>query len=221
MCSPRKNPPERVVAARVAEYLKVSPVSVSRALTRLARQGDLESRAPIIRLTEQGWRRAASILRRHHLAERWLTDRLGFSLAEAHLEAERIAPALSDRVAEALWEELGHPTTCPHGNPIPGVGVRVPAEPLSIVPPGLYVIDRIFEQLENIEAVLIWVQEAGLLPGSPVQVFAGPVGTRREIATLDAEAHEKGRFVIEPQVARRILVRPADGPVRPPSSETT
>ncbi|MCL6564602.1 MAG: metal-dependent transcriptional regulator [Firmicutes bacterium] len=203
----QEEPPERVVAARVAEYLGVTPVSVSRALTRLERQGDVAARTPTIRLTEQGWRRAASILRRHHLAERWLEDRLGLSLVEAHLEAERIAHALSDRVADALWEELGRPTTCPHGNPIPGVGVHVPAEPLSVVAPGVYVVDRIFEQLENVEAVLLWVQKAGLLPGSLIRVKSGPAGGPREIASLDGNGEEKETFLVEPQVARRILVR--------------
>ncbi|MBX5466157.1 MAG: metal-dependent transcriptional regulator [Firmicutes bacterium] len=210
----QEEPPERVVAARVAEYLGVSPVSVSRALTRLEKQGDVAARTPTIQLTEQGWRRAASVLRRHHLAERWLEDRLGLSLVEAHLEAERIARALSDRVADALWEELGRPTTCPHGNPIPGVGVHVPAEPLAVVPPGVYVVDRIYEQLENVEAVLIWVEEAGLLPGSRVRVRGGPAGGTREIATLGPDGEEKAVYQVEPQIGRRILVRLPDPPDR-------
>lgn len=204
----QEEPPERVVAARVAEYLGVSPVSVSRALGRLEKQGDVAARSPNIRLTDQGWKRAAGVLRRHHLAERWLEDELGLTLVEAHMEAERIAHAISDRVADAMWEALGRPSTCPHGNPIPGVGVHVPAEPLAVVAPGTYVVDRIYEQLENVKEVLTWIQTAGLLPGIRVRVTGGPAGGSREITILDASGHPGSPHLVEPRVARRILVRP-------------
>ncbi|NMP21742.1 metal-dependent transcriptional regulator [Sulfobacillus harzensis] len=156
-------------AARIAEYLAVTPVSVSRALSRLEKNGDLLSRVPEVRLSAQGWARAEAIVRRHRLAERWLSDKLGLSLVEAHREAERLEHALSERVEQALWEDLGRPLTCPHGNPIPGLASEplplLPAIPLERAQPGRYCVDRIYEQLEGLEERLQWVEDAGLLPG--------------------------------------------------------
>ena len=59
--------------------------------------------------------------RRHRLLERWLTDTLGLNWTDAHEEAHRLEHALSPRVEDRLAEMLGMPSTCPHGNPIPGM----------------------------------------------------------------------------------------------------
>ncbi len=63
---------------------------------------------------------ASGVVRVHRLLERWLTDVLGFDWATADNYAQEIAPGMSDDVAERLDEHLGRPTTCPHGNVIPG-----------------------------------------------------------------------------------------------------
>jgi DtxR family transcriptional regulator, Mn-dependent transcriptional regulator len=164
----------RVTSAKVAEYLAVTAVSVSRALSRLERAGVLAARTPSIRLTPDGWRKAGAVVRRHRLAERWLADRLGLDLLTAHLEAERIEHALSPKVEDALWHDLGQPATCPHGNPIPDADGEVPpvasALPLASVPAGTYQVDRIFEQIEGLEPLLVFVQQQGLVPGATVRV---------------------------------------------------
>ena len=59
-------------------------------------------------------------MRRHRLAERFLTDILELSWAEAHHEAGKWEHVMSDAVEQAMDRLLGSPTTCPHGNPIPG-----------------------------------------------------------------------------------------------------
>ena len=65
---------------------------------------------------------AESVVRKHRLAERLLTDIIGLPWEKAHLEAGRWEHVISDEVEARLVELLGHPTTCPHGNPIPGLG---------------------------------------------------------------------------------------------------
>ena len=72
-------------------------------------------------LTRRGPTVAEAMARRHRLLERWLTDILGLNWTEAHEEAHRLEHALSPRVEDRLAESLGMPTTCPHGNPIPGM----------------------------------------------------------------------------------------------------
>ena len=45
---------------------------------------------------------------------------MGFDWAAADEEAQHLAPGVSDRLADRMDELLGHPSTCPHGNLIPG-----------------------------------------------------------------------------------------------------
>lgn len=71
------------------------------------------------RLTERGERLARELSRHHRLLERFLTDTLGFSPDGAHQEAERLEHVISEEFEERLAIFLNHPTTCPHGSPIP------------------------------------------------------------------------------------------------------
>ena len=73
-----------------------------------------------IKLAQRGRSLAEQVVRRHRLAERFLTDILGLSWADAHQEAGRWEHVISDSVEAAMNRILGDPTTCPHGNPIPG-----------------------------------------------------------------------------------------------------
>src|SRR5260370_17333764 len=60
--------------------------------------------------------------------ERWLTDGLGLDWVTADEEAARLEHAVSDVVEKRLYEVLGRPATCPHGNPIPGYSEAAPGE---------------------------------------------------------------------------------------------
>jgi DtxR family Mn-dependent transcriptional regulator len=106
---------------RLAEWLGVSAPTVTVSLQRLARDGLVqiaEDRSVV--LTEQGSEAAAAIVRRHRIVERWMTDVLGLDWATADLEAAQITHGMSDIVLDRLDDQLGRPTTCPHGNVIPG-----------------------------------------------------------------------------------------------------
>jgi DtxR family Mn-dependent transcriptional regulator len=63
---------------------------------------------------------AEGIVRRHALAERLLTDLLKMPWHESHEEAHGVEHAMTPNLEARLLQALGNPTTCPHGNPIPG-----------------------------------------------------------------------------------------------------
>src|SRR3989440_2880525 len=112
---------ETVRSARLADWLGVSRPTVTVALRRMTRDGMVRQTArKEIELTDRGWQAAAAIVRRHRIMERWLTDTLGLDWVAADEEAARLEHAVSDVVERRLWETLGRPTSCPHGNPIPG-----------------------------------------------------------------------------------------------------
>lgn len=80
-----------------------------------------------VRLTNEGTKNAAELARHHRLLERFLTDTLGFSPSGAHVEAERLEHVISEEFEARLADFLNHPTTCPHGAPIPNPDGTLPA----------------------------------------------------------------------------------------------
>jgi len=70
-------------------------------------------------LTESGSRRARDVVRRHRLAERLFTDTFAIEDAEAQVQACRFEHIITPELDQRICSFLGHPKTCPHGNPIP------------------------------------------------------------------------------------------------------
>ena len=158
------------IRARLVERLGISAPAVSETVNRLVEQGYaqlLDDRS--LRLTPKGRALAVSIVRRHRLAERLLTDVIGLEWEKVHREADRWEHAISADVEEKLVQLLGDPATCPHGNPIPGSGHKVegPASvPLTQLQPGPVVVRRISEKVEIDDDAIAFLVHADLKPGS-------------------------------------------------------
>src|SRR5437764_3694244 len=112
---------EVVIGARLAEKFRVAPPTVTEMLKRLVRDGFVEmDQRRQVSLTEAGYTAAEAVLRRHRLTERFLVDMLGMQWHQVHEEACRLEHFISGAVEERVLTSLNFPTTCPHGNPIPG-----------------------------------------------------------------------------------------------------
>jgi DtxR family transcriptional regulator, iron-dependent repressor len=182
-----------VIGARLAKHMSISAPAVTEALQRMARSGYLRvGRGKEVILTTRGRQIAEVMARRHRLLERWLTDTLGLNWTEAHEEAHRLEHALSPRVEDRLAELLGMPSTCPHGNPIPGMPrpPRVEPFPLAQAREGTTVIvERITEEAEADRQLLRFLWESGIRPGSRIVVseiapYAGTVSIDLEGRTV-------------------------------------
>lgn len=164
-----------VIAARIAAETGVSPSTIFATLRRLAKEGYVTiNRRKEIHLTSDGMKVAENIVRRHFLTERFLTDLLGLDWVKAHQEAHRLEHAISQEVEERLAKLLSHPTTCPHGNPIPGASaIPLPqTKPLSDAVDGQQVqLDFITEGGERDVRLLGYLQDHGLTPGAKVQIL--------------------------------------------------
>jgi DtxR family transcriptional regulator, iron-dependent repressor len=190
-----------VIQARIAERLEISRPAVSEMIKRLEGAG-LVTIDGAIRLTDAGQRLAERVVRRHRLAERFLTDILGLSWADAHTEAGKWEHVISEPVEAAMVRVLGDPTTCPHGNPIPGSDYDAPVTvPLDGLPPGAtFTVARIPEELEFAPGLLKYLEEAAVVPGqSGTITAASPDGT----LTLDIDGKPVG---IGSFASARILV---------------
>jgi DtxR family transcriptional regulator, Mn-dependent transcriptional regulator len=165
---------EPLRSARLADWLAVSRPTVTVALRRMTGYGMVRMNGrKEIELTPAGRLAAEAIVRRHRIMERWLTDGLGLDWVTADDEAARLEHAVSEVVERRLYEVLGKPTTCPHGNPIPGHSKPSPKEVrLASLSKGVRAaVSRVSEVAEReAPSLLTYLHERGLTPGREVTV---------------------------------------------------
>jgi len=162
----------------LVRLLHVAPGTVTNTVKRLKEQG-LLIREPYkgVKLTEEGFKVALRGIRRHRLAERLLTDILHVEWERAHKAACELECGISDKIMENLEEALGHPETCPHGNPIPTRNGKVTEEKArslaDLNPQESGVIIRVTEEKQD---TLKYLATLGLKPGTLVGVIEkGPL----------------------------------------------
>jgi len=134
---------------------------------------------------------AEAIVRRHRIMERWLTDALGLDWVTADEEAARLEHAVSEVVERRLYQALGRPRTCPHGNPIPGHSKAAAREVrLASLETGAgAAVTRVSEVAER-EAprLLAYLFDRGLVPGRKLKVVeVDDVGRTLRVRAGDAE----------------------------------
>lgn len=191
-----------VIGARVADFLSVTAPSVTEAMQRLAKRQLITVSHHAIELTLEGRGVAEGLVRRHRIAERWLTDVLGLDWAQADVEANKLAQAFSLDVADRLSRLMDNPETCPHGNPIPGNATGQPhsGPRLDEIPAGVEtMVERVVEHAEVDSKLLHYLWRLGVVPGVQLTVTdkvpgAGTVVVRRrdgEEFTLGMNAASK------------------------------
>jgi DtxR family Mn-dependent transcriptional regulator len=167
------NDDDVVATGSLAEALGVTPGTITTMVKSMAARGLLEHQPREgVRLTAEGRAHALAVVRKHRLVETFLVQVLKMDWKEVHEEAEALEHAISDRVLLKIDAILGHPSTDPHGDPIPnrktmlfdqGRGATLAtcdvAKPLRV--------ERILDQTSEF---LEFIQRTGLKPGSKVRV---------------------------------------------------
>jgi len=161
---------EPVIGVRLAQLLSVTPPTVTNTLKRMVRDGLITMDKDGTRLTKAGKQSARTVVRRHMLTE-WMMARI-LPWSKLHQEAHHLEHAISAEVETALFEEMGHPQTCPHGNPLPGAEDAVSAWiPVTETSPNVVVvIKRIHELAEYNLELLVFLEGKGLVTGAEVMV---------------------------------------------------
>jgi DtxR family Mn-dependent transcriptional regulator len=161
-----------------------------------------------LRLTPAGRAAADGIFRRHALLVWLLTSVIGLGWAESDDEAMRLQGAISPRVEARLDEMLGHPETCPHGNPIDAeTARRRPAgTALSEMEAGTAAtIYRITEEAEEDAGLLSYLEARALTPGAHVTILARSESL--DSLTLDGP---RGRATLGLRPAALVRVLPGE-----------
>ncbi len=162
-----------ISTSAIAERLSISQASVSNMLKKLSEKKFIEY-APYygVTLTDQGRKIALKMLRRHRVLELYLVERLGYQWDEVDAEAEVLEHAVSDRLVNRMWEELGRPTQDPHGSPIPdqdgNMEVQTMVSLCEAAPEARCQIVRIQNRTPE---ELRYLFSIGLVKGAQVKVF--------------------------------------------------
>jgi DtxR family Mn-dependent transcriptional regulator len=178
----------------LSKELGVVPGSITNTIENLERKG-LVIHEPYkgVKLTDNGRKIASSILRRHRLAERLLTDILHLDWSEVHDPACKLEHALSPEILKPLEKALGHPKRCPHGNPIPtNCGGILEEETLALTELDTKTSGVIVKITEEKAETLKQLTRLKLTPGERIEVenrtvSGGPltVRVRNERCTID------------------------------------
>jgi DtxR family Mn-dependent transcriptional regulator len=165
---------EKVISARLARWMRVSPPTAWATVQRMQRDGMLDiDDKKTIRLTGRGRVLAENVARRHRLSERFLSDVLGLGWAEAHEEAHHFEHGMTPVIEEGIMKLMNYPTTCPHGSPIPGTGASLDPSwrPIDTFVPGeRFRIRFISEELEEDIELLRYLDKNNLKPGCEVSL---------------------------------------------------
>ena len=174
--------------ARIAERLSQSGPTVSQTVARMERDGLLHVAGDRqLSLSDVGRTLATRVMRKHRLAECLLVSVIQMPWEEVHIEACRWEHVISESVERRLYELLGHPERCPHGNVIPGLDELVSEASTAPATHDSTMVDvtrgtsetvrvtvtRITEQLQSDLDLMLKLKRAGIQPGR--EVLLGPV----------------------------------------------
>jgi DtxR family Mn-dependent transcriptional regulator len=194
------------IASRVAEMLGVSRASAGEMLKRLETDGLVErGEHKEALLTPAGRERAEKVVRKHRLIERWLTDFLGYTGAEAHHHADELGDTFSDEMMERIADKLGHPDRCPHGWPVDTEleqEENLHLKPLADLPAGSRA--TIVRLAEHDGDLLHWFYDQGLVPGRELEVRSAEPAAGQLTVRLNGDERAIGE-----KAAAGLFVRPA------------
>ena len=191
----------------VAEHVDASLQAVSRMTGRMEEAG-LLTREPYrgMRLTDKGESAAMPALRRHRLAEVFLVKIMNFGWEEAHDLTDQFERGIDQALEDRIDQLTGHPTHCPHGEPIPTrEGMLPPSKDHAMLSLQVGEAGHISRVRTYDKEKLRYLASEGLVPGTGFRVLArGPFGGPLRLLIDNRE------YVLGPELAAVIWVETLD-----------
>jgi DtxR family transcriptional regulator, Mn-dependent transcriptional regulator len=198
-----------MTGANLARAMQLSAPTVHEMIGRLERDGYVaRNEDRLIEFTPSGREHAESIVSRHRMIERFLTDTVGVPWDDVHEEAEKLEHAMTPRFEAYVRTTVGDAKTCPHGHPI-RVHERIDGVPLADCSVGAKVT---ILRLENeAEDLLHYLKDSGIEPGLEGEVATNDgenVSVRSDgtTATITASVAETVSVVADPSPPPRIAL---------------
>ncbi len=194
------------LAVRVADMLGVSRASAGEMLKRLEAEGLVErGEHKEAILTAQGREVAERVVRKHRIIERLLTDFMGYTAAEAHVQADMLGNTFTDDMVERIAKQLGMPERCPHGWPVDvnfEQAENRELKPLNELTEGESA--EIVRLAEHDGELLHWYYDEGLVPGTQIELRRAEPAAGQFALTVDGDERAIGE-----RAAAGLFVRPA------------
>lgn len=196
----------RATTNQLAEYLNLTPASVTGMIQKLA-----ATQPPLIEyqkhrgvsLTPEGEKIALEIVRHHRLLELFLHQMLGYDWDTVHAEADRLEHVISEEFEERIAQALGDPSHDPHGDPIPTRDLTLPKSPttrLSDLQPGQRAI--VHRVRDTDPELLRYLSEIGLVPQAII--------TALQVSPYDDNLHlqlpNETAIILGTRITRQIFV---------------
>jgi DtxR family Mn-dependent transcriptional regulator len=192
------------LAVRVADMLGVSRASAGEMLKRLEAEGLIErGEHKEALLTPKGQIEATRVVRRHRIIERLLTDFMGYTAAEAHVQADELGDTFTDDMVERIAKRLGAPERCPHGWPVDTDFEQAEnreLRPLADLEPGTSA--EIVRLAEHDGSLLHWYYDEGFVPGARLELREAVPAAGQFTVTIDG-----GERAIGERAAAGLFVR--------------
>ena len=192
----------------ISEVMKTKPASVSDMLKKLSDKSYIYyEKYQGVSLTKKGKTEALQVVRKHRLWEVFLVDKLNFNWDEVHEIAEQLEHIQSKLLIEKLDAFLGHPSSDPHGDPIPNAKGEMPIlkqMPLSEIEIGAQC--KVLGMKEHSAAFLQYLDKLGITIGVSIQVLDRVIFD----ASMEIKLNNKKTLVISNDVSKNILVSPIE-----------
>lgn len=197
----------RASTTQLAEYLNVTPASVTGMIKKLSATSppllEYQKHRGVV-LTKQGRQIALEILRHHRLLELFLHEVLDYPWDEVDEEADRLEHVISEKFEERISKALGNPEYDPHGDPIPTKDLVIPDitdTPLSILRPEQSAIVKRVRDTDS--ELLKYLSEIGIIPGAAIKIT--------NFSEFDGNLHlvlakEDKNIVLGPKITDQIFV---------------
>jgi len=196
-----------VGTSAIAEYLDVTPPTVTSMLEKLEDRGLVErEKYKGAELSDEGETVALEVLRHHRLLEAYLAEHLDYEWSEVHDEADALEHHISEEFEQRVAEALDDPAVDPHGDPIPSADLSPPegeeTVALSTCEAGEeVVVARVSDRDED---ELRYLAREGIEPGTEITLLeVAPIGMY--VVRVAGE-----RVHLPESITRSIRVRPAE-----------
>ena len=189
----------------IARELQTSAASVTDMMRKLSERGLIDyQKYHGAKLTEEGNKKATSLIRNHRLWEYFLVEKLRFGWDEVHDIAEELEHVNSEKLINRLDQFLGFPKFDPHGDPIPSkdgkitIRRQVPLDSLRTGETG-----EVVRVQEHTKPFLEYLKEFNIKIGTRLKVL----GSRSYDGSIEASVNEGDPVNISAQAAQNILLR--------------
>src|SRR5271169_1144968 len=191
--------------ADFAEIQKIDIDAGDQSYKELTGHALIEVKEGHVYFRHEGKEEGRKTIRRHRLAERLIMDVLSIRGEEGDVEACQFEHLIKERVDTRVCTMLNHPSTCPHGKPIPPGACCIEARQSGDL--GVSPLTE-FKSKEEVEIAFIQTEDSkkmqklmamGVLPGNRMRL----------LQTFPSYIFRIGfsEFAIDAAMAREIFVR--------------